>query len=90
MVGCKREITPRHADGSSYEGPPGVQADGTTVKMVLEMKKKRKVCKAIKLEIHANEDIIEMMIRSGMPDVELPVDTPLKITRDKSKKMTSQ
>ena len=37
------------------------------------------------MEIQANEDIIKTMIRSGVPDMPLPLEIELQITVDKSK-----
>ena len=55
------------------------------LKTVLETKKDKMVRKALRMEIHANKDIIQTMIRSGVPDVPLPLDIKLQITVDKNK-----
>ena len=55
------------------------------LKTVLETEKDKKVQKALVMEIHANEDIIKMMIRSGISDVPLPPEIELQITVDKNK-----
>ena len=55
------------------------------LKAVLKTKKDKKVQKALLIEIHANEDIIKTMIRSGVPDIPLPPEIELQITVDKSK-----
>ena len=60
------------------------------LKAVLAMKKDKKVRKALQEEIHANEDIIKMLIQSGVPDIQLPKDIELQITVEKNKKPTQQ
>ena len=60
------------------------------LKAVLAMKKDKKTCKAICMEISVNKDIIKTMIRSGIPDVQLPQEVELLITVDKSKTRNQQ
>ena len=55
------------------------------LKTVLKSEKDKKVKKAINMEIRANEDIIQTMIRSGVPDMPLPPDIELQITMEKNK-----
>ena len=60
------------------------------LKMVLKTKKDRKMRKAIKAEIAANEDIIKTLLRSGIPDLPLPKEIELQITVDTSKQSEQQ
>ena len=60
------------------------------LKTVLKMKKDRKMRKAIKAEIAANEDIIKTLLRSGIPDLPLPREIELQITVDMSKQSEQQ
>ena len=60
------------------------------LKAVLENKKDKKVQKALLMEIHANEDIIKTMIRSGVSDVPLPPEIELQITVEKNKTGNTQ
>ena len=46
--------------------------------------------KAIKAEIAANENIIKMLLRSGVPDLPLPKEIELQITVDTSKQSEQQ
>ena len=55
------------------------------LKTVLKTKKDKKVRKALLIEIHADEDIIKTLIRSGVPDVPFPPEIELQIMVDKSK-----
>ena len=55
------------------------------LKAVLAMKKDKKMCKTIHMEISPNEDIKKTMIRSGVPDVPLPPEVALLIMVDKKK-----
>ena len=55
------------------------------LKAVLKSEKDKKVKKAINMEIRANEDIIQTMIWSGVPDMPLPPDIELQITMEKNK-----
>ena len=55
------------------------------LKAVLKSEKDKKVKKAINMEIRANEDIIQTMIQSGVPDMALPPDIELQITMEKNK-----
>ena len=56
------------------------------LKSVLVMEKDKKVKKALQQEIFANEDIVQTMIRSGIPDVPLLKDIQLQITTERGKK----
>ena len=60
------------------------------LKTVLKTKKDRKMRKAIKAEIAANEDIIKMLLSSGVPDLPLPKEIELQITVDTSKQSEQQ
>ena len=60
------------------------------LKMVLKMEKDKKVRRVITAEIGANEDIIKMLIRSGVPDIPLPKEIQLQITVEKNKQGTQQ
>ena len=55
------------------------------LKGVLKNEKDKKVKKALIMEIRANEDIIQTMIRLGFPDVPLPLEIKLQITVEKGK-----
>ena len=60
------------------------------LKMVLKTEKDKKVRRAITAEIGANEDIIKMLIRSGVLDIPLPKEIQLQITVEKNKQGTQQ
>ena len=60
------------------------------LKTVLKTKKDRKMRKAIKAEIAANEDIIKTLLRSDVLDLPLPREIELQITVDRSKQSEQQ
>ena len=60
------------------------------LKMVLKTEKDKKVRRAITAEIGANEDIIKMLIRSGVQDIPLPKEIQLQIMVEKNKQGTQQ
>ena len=60
------------------------------LKTVLKTKKDRKMRKAIKAEIAVNEDIIKMLLRSGVPDLPLPKEIELQFMVDTSKQSEQQ
>ena len=60
------------------------------LKTVLKTKGDKKMMKAIKAEIAANEDIIKTLLRSGIPDLPLPREIELQIMVDTSKQSEQQ
>ena len=60
------------------------------LKTVLKTKKDRKMRKAIKAEIAANEDIIKTLLRSGIPDLPLLKEIDFQITVDTRKQSEQQ